>query len=160
MAKGCSKLYSELECVLYCSFFSMVFLPARWRVCTKLLEMRGSSWSRIWAARRERKGVFAESHSSTGLDTLPAVDNEILCIQLVMGSIKCWLGGSWAAVTCCVGGSLFSPGKLNWLLFSLEDGTHKRMLLPFLLLTVLVQFLNVLMSLLLPQNVSSSGAAN
>lgn len=159
MAKGCSKLYSELECVLYCSFFSMVFLPARWRVCTKLLE-RGEEALGVEFGQLEEREKGSLQKAIFGLDTLPAVDNEILCIQLVMGSIKCWLGGSWAAVTCCVGGSLFSPGKLNWLLFSLEDGTHKRMLLPFLLLTVLVQFLNVLMSLLLPQNVSSSGAAN
>lgn len=64
MARGCCKLYSELECLLYSRFFPMVSLPSRWKVCKQLLEMRGSSWSGIWAAGRDRNGISAESHSS------------------------------------------------------------------------------------------------
>lgn len=32
------------------------------------------------AAGNERNGAFAESHSSTGLDALTAVDNAVLCL--------------------------------------------------------------------------------
>lgn len=99
---------------------------SRWKVYKQLLEMGGSSRSGIWAAGREIKGIFAERHGPTGLDTLPAVDNAVLCFWMVMGSIKCGLGGSWAAGTFCVGGSLFSPEKLNWLLFSLEAGKSQK----------------------------------
>lgn len=131
--------------------FSVIFPPSRWRVYAQPLEMSSafpvvSSCWRNRGAGREAGSVGEKAQGSLKKSllhwpwcTYSSGQYSVAHSDVVMGSINYGLDDNWAAVTICRGGSFFSLEKLNRWLFCLEDGYHKRMLLPFIFLIGLIQ---------------------
>lgn len=147
----CKCLYQDLFCspsykCQWCSSFSLWYSCLRdggfTHSCQELSVAfpAGSSYSGNRGAGGEAGGVNEKTRGS--LQKLMAAPWYIyrsgwcsaVHLDTVMRSVKCWLDGIWATTTFSGEGSLFSMGKLTWLLFSIEDRHHKTMLLPLILL--------------------------